>query len=108
MAEETAQVHDRQQPPAQVGDALDPGLDPGQQGVARLVQDFADLAHGGHVPMLAQAKADAAPAVLAGFLGRQVGGQQAAALVDLQQQLEGGLGLAHGAAVSRPGRCSGS
>eukprot|EP01132_Coremiostelium_polycephalum_P014303 gene14302-17387_t len=95
-AKETAQVHHRQQAPAQVGHALDPRLDPGHQGTARFVQHFRHLAHGRHVPVFAQAKPDPTPAEQPGFLGRQVGSQQAAAAVDVQQQLEGGLRLGHG------------
>ncbi|MNN82348.1 hypothetical protein D3C76_1591180 [compost metagenome] len=72
------------------------------------MQDFADLAHGRHVPVFAQAKANAAPAVIAGWLGRQVSRQQAATLVDLQQQFKGAQRLGHGAAVSLPAQRSGS
>ena len=101
MAEEAAQVHDRQQPPAQVSHTLDPRLDPGQLGEARLMQDFADFAHRRHIPMLAEAKADAAPAIRTRRLRRQVGCQQAAALVDLPEQFERGQRFVHDRAISR-------
>ncbi|MNP42373.1 hypothetical protein D3C76_1361360 [compost metagenome] len=84
QAKKTAQINDRQQTPAQIGHALYPGLDPRHQRKTRFVQHFTDFAHGRDVPLFAQAKTDAAPAVLAGGLGRQVRRQQATTPVDLQ------------------------
>ncbi|MNE52963.1 hypothetical protein D3C80_1476630 [compost metagenome] len=95
-AKKAAQVHDRQQPPTQVGHPADPGFYPGNPAQARLMQDFGDLAHGRDEPLLADAKANTAPALQAGFLQRQIGRQQPAAPVNVQQQLEGRQRLAHG------------
>ncbi|MCY1368896.1 hypothetical protein D9M69_559030 [compost metagenome] len=94
--EEAAQVHDRQQASAHVGDALDPALHARQQGVARLVQHFADLAHGRHEQALAHAEADAAPALHHLLLRRQASRQRTTALVDLEEELEGSLRIRHG------------
>src|SRR5690606_3281036 len=41
--EELTEIDDGQQPAAYVGHTSDPGFDPGQRGITRLVENFTDL-----------------------------------------------------------------
>lgn len=59
------------------------------------MQDFADLPHGGDEEPPAHAEADPAPALHRLLLGRQAGGQASAALIDVDEELEGGLNVRH-------------
>src|SRR5690606_25243445 len=87
-AEKVTQVDDRQQPTAHVGYAPHPGLDPGQRGVARLMKDLADLAHGRDHRLAGQSEADATPGFGHRLLRRQAGSLPTAMGRQLQQKIE--------------------
>src|SRR5690606_2104688 len=86
--EELAQINDRQEPAADVGYTPDPGLDPRQGGIARLVKNFTDLPQRGDHGLAGQTEADAAPGFGHDLLRRQTACHAQAALRQLLEKIE--------------------
>ncbi|MCY1185236.1 hypothetical protein D9M73_259980 [compost metagenome] len=93
--EETAEIHDGQQAATHVGHALHPVAHAGQQGIAGLMEHLADLPHGRHEQAPGHTKTNAVPGLHHLALGRQARRQMAAALIDIDEKLEGTLDLRH-------------
>src|SRR5690606_22957522 len=86
--EELAEVDDRQESATHIGHTPGPGLDPGQCGVARLMENFTDLAETGDHGLAGEAETDATPGFGHHFLRRQAGGHPYTTLRQLPAKIE--------------------